>query len=40
MKFNNNEELSKYFKIVIEKEFSFEIEILRFEIEGMKLEVC
>ena len=38
MKFNNNEELSKYFKTAIEKESSLEIETLRTEIEGMKSE--
>ena len=38
MKFNNNEELSKYFKEAIEKESRAEIESLRSEIDGMKSE--
>ena len=38
MKFNNNDDLGKYFKESIEKESSLEIETLTTEIEGMKTE--
>jgi vacuolar-type H+-ATPase subunit E/Vma4 len=38
MKFNNNEELGKYFKSAIEKDSSLEIEALKAEIEALKTE--